>query len=194
MENFIQKIHLRRKIVFIFFIAFIVIIALTFLIVTVTDTLSIGRAVLGEERYSSRMNDSYLYSGIVLLLTLPLLLPLNQFFKRYLETIKTLSPTEMERLEKQNETAFFFNKYIPTYIIKSKSVIFFKFFNNREIQFMDMTKIQIAQARGGFSIYFKTASSFYYVVLSEKIESVSMIADYALEVNKNIVVSFPNRR
>jgi hypothetical protein len=194
MENFIQKIRLRRKIVFISFIAFIVIIALTFFIVTVADTLSIGRAVLGEERYSSRMNDSYLYSGIILLLTLPLLLPLNQFFKRYFETIKMLSPIEMERLKKQNETAFFFNKYIPAYIIKSKSIIFFKFFNNMEIQFMDITKIKIAQARGGFSIYFKTDSSFFYVVLSEKIESLLMIADYALEVNKNIVISFPNRR
>jgi len=194
MENFIQKIRLRRKIVFILLIAFIVIIALTFFIATVADTLSIGRAVLGEERYSSRMNDSYLYSGIILLLTLPLLLPMNQFFKRYIETIKTLSRTEMTRLEKQNETAFFFNKYIPSYIIKSKSVIFFKFFNNTEIQFMDMTKIKIEQARGGFSIYFKTNSSSFYVVVSEKIESLSMIADYALEVNKNIVVSFPNRR
>ncbi|SDO37082.1 hypothetical protein SAMN05421820_11439 [Pedobacter steynii] len=37
MENFIQKIRLRRKTVFI--------------------ALSTGRAVLGEERYSSRMND-----------------------------------------------------------------------------------------------------------------------------------------
>lgn len=177
-------------------IAFFVIVASTFFIATVTDTLAIGRAVLGEERYSSRMNDSYLFAGMILLLTLPMLLPINQFFEKYLKTIRTLSKTEVERLERQNETAFFINKYLPSYLVKDKSFVFFKFFGTTEIPFMEVTKIKISPIRrgGGYSISFKTNASLFYYPLSETPENLSLITDYALKVNPNIIVSVILRR
>lgn len=196
MEDLIRKFHFRKKIVMAFMIALIVIVALTFFIATVTDTLSIGRAVLGEERYSSRMNDSYLFTGMILLLCLPMLFPINQFFEKYLETIRTLSKTEVDRLEKQNETAFFLNKYLPSYIVKDKSFVFFHFFSKTEIQFMDVTKIKISPIRykGGYSISFKTNASLFYYPFSETPENLSLITDYALKVNQNIIVSVILRR
>ncbi|SHE79127.1 hypothetical protein [Pedobacter caeni] len=196
MEDLIRKFHLRKKIVMTAMVTFFVIVASAFFISSVTDTLSIGRTVLGEERYSARMNDSYLFAGMILLLTLPMLLPINQFFEKYLKTIRTLSKTEVERLEKQNETAFFINKYLPSYIVKDKSFIFFKFFGTTEIPFMEVTKIKISPVsyKGGYSISFKTNASLFYYTFSETPENLSLIADYALEVNPNINVSAILRR
>lgn len=192
MERFIQKIYLRRTFAYSFLLLITISCSLTFFITTVNETLSIGKQLLGEERYTARMNDSYLFSvAILLLATLPLLIPINLFFKRYIKIIQTLSITDMEKLEKQNEIAPFFNKYLPGYIIKDESVIFFKFFNTTEIQFMDIKEISLSKGRSGYYIYIKTNSSTFIGAMAENIENLSYLISYASQSNKSIIFSMP---
>lgn len=192
MERFIQKICLRRTFAYSFLLLITISCSLTFFITTVNETLSIGKQLIGEERYTARINDSYLFSvAILLLATLPLLIPINLFFKRYIKIIQTLSITDMEKLEKQNEVASFFNKYLPGYIIKDESVIFFKFFNTTEIQFMDIKEITLLKGKASYYIYIKTNDSTFIGAMAENIESLSYLINYASQSNKSIIFSMP---
>lgn len=192
MERFIQKIYLRRTFAYSFLLLITISCSLTFFITTVNETLSIGKQLIGEERYTARMNDSYLFSvAILLLATLPLLIPINLFFKRYIKIIQTLSITDMEKLEKQNEVASFFNKYLPGYIIKDESVIFFKFFNTTEIQFMDIKEITLLKGKASYYIYIKTNNSTFIGAMAENIENLSYLINYASQSNKSIIFSMP---
>jgi len=191
-NKFIQKIYLRRRFAYSFLLIVTIACSLTFFIATVNETSSIGKHLLGEERYTARMNDSYLFSvAIFLLATLPPLIPINLFFKRYIKIIQTLSITDMEKLEKQNETAPFLNKYLPEYVIKDKSVTFFKFFNTTEIQFMNIKKISLSKGRSGYYIYIKTNSSTFIGAMAENIENLSYLINYASQLNKSIIFSMP---
>ncbi len=98
---------------------------------------------------------------------------------------------DMEKLEKQNEMAPFFNKYLPGYIIKDKHVIFFKFFNITEIQLMDIQKISLSKGRAGYYIYIKTTASTFIGAMAENIESLSYLINYASQLNKSIIFSMP---
>lgn len=191
MDKFIQKIYLRRTLAYSFLVIIAISCSLIFFITTANETRTFGRALLGE-RYDERMNDSYRFAiAMFLLIVLLLSVPINFFFKRYIKIIETLSEADMQRLEKQNETAPFFNKYLPGYMIKDESVIFFKFFNTAEIQFMDIKKISLSKGRSGYYIYIKTNSSSFIGAMAENIENLSYLISYASQLNKSIILSMP---
>ena len=191
MQEFIQQITFRKKVATYLIISFVLLISVAFFYLTATETWAMGIEKLGEERYTARMNDSYLYAALLSLMAIPLILALNPFFKSYIEAIKKLSKPEMERLQKQNETAPFFNKYLPGFIAKDKSILFFKFFKTSEIYYSDITKITVGQTRGGYYLHIKTKSSFYIVVIAERYAALINMINHCKAVNPEIAVSFP---
>jgi hypothetical protein len=192
MEKFIQNIYRRRRFAYLFLFILAFACSLTFFIVTVNETKAFGK-LLPVDRYQARMNDSYIFSIVIfLLITLPLSIPINLFFKRYIKIIETLSVADMERLEKQNETAPFFNQYLPGYIIKDKSVVFFKFLNTTEIQFMDVKTISLSKVRGGYYITIQTTSSTFFALMAETLKNLSTLIHYASQINKGIAYSIPS--
>lgn len=172
-------------------IGFVLLISGAFFYLTASETWRMGIEILGKERYTTRMSDSYLYSALLSFMAVPLILALNPFFKSYIEVIKTLSNPEMERLKKQNETAPFFNKYLPGFIAKDKSILFFKFFKTTEINYSDITKITVGQTRGGYYLHIKTKSSFFIAVIAERYDTLVNLIKFCKEVNPNIAVSWP---
>lgn len=106
------------------------------------DTLSFDRNLLGEERYEQRMFDSYLYAGVLFgilsILMVPSIILLNKIFRMYLQVIKTLSERDVQKLIKLNESAIFYERYLPSYIIRGKSVVVFQFLKETTINFDDI--------------------------------------------------------
>jgi len=191
MQAFIQQIKFRKKIATYFIIGVVLLISAGFFYITASETLAMGIELLGEERYTARMNDSYLFAALLLLMAIPMHFSLNPFFKRYIEVVKTLSNSEIERLHKQNETAPLFNSYLPGYIAKDKSVIFFKLFRTTEIRYADITKISLSSARRGYFLHIKTKQSFFIGMMAESFVNLSKLIALCKEVNPGIVVSLP---
>jgi hypothetical protein len=191
MHQFIQQIRFRKKVATYLIISFALLIAVGFFYLTASETWFMGVEKLGEDRYTARMNDSYLYAALLSLMALPLILALNPFFKGYIRAVNTLSKSEMERLEKQNETAPFFNKYLPGFIAKDKSILFFKFFKTTEISYFDITKISLGHAKGGYYLRIKTKTSFFIGLMAESYPTLLRLIEYAKEVNPKIDVSLP---
>jgi len=191
MEEFIQQIKFRKRIGSCLIIGFVFLLAGGFFYLTASETWSYGIEKLGEERYKARMNDSYLYALLLLLLAVPLVFSLNPFFKAYIQVVQTLSKQELQRLQIQNETAPFFNKYLPGYIAKDKAVVFFKFLRTTEIRYADITKINLSATRGGYHLHIKTKSSFFIGLMAENRENLSRLIDFIKEANPEVLVSKP---
>lgn len=173
-------------------IGFIFAIAAGFFFLTASETWALGKEKLGEENYASRMNDSYQYAAFLLLMSVPMILALNPFFNSYIKVVKTLSKTAMEHLQLQNETAPFFNRYLPGYIAKDKSVVFFKFLKTTEIHFADITKINLTRgSRGGYFLHIKTKSSFFMGLMGEKRPNLLLLIDQIKEANASVSVNLP---
>lgn len=191
MEEFIRQIKFRKKIGTCLIIGFVFLIAGGFFYLTASETWSYGIEKLGEENYNARMKDSYLYASLLMLMAVPLVICLNPFIKAYIQVVHTLSKSEMERLNKQNETAPILNKYLPGYIAKEKSVVFFKFLRTTEIAYADITKIKLSRVRGGYFLHIKTKSSFFIGTMGESYLNLSQLTDFIKEANPEVVVSKP---
>lgn len=193
MEEFIRQIKFRKKVGTYLIILFVFLIASAFFFLTASETWNYGIEKLGEERYNARMKDSYLYAFLLMLMAVPLVISLNPFIKAYIQVVQTLSKSEMERLQKQNETAPILNRYLPGYIAKEKSVVFFKFLRTTEIPYADITKVKLSRARGGYFLHIKTKSSFFIASMGESYLNLSQLADFIKEANPEVIVSKPSR-
>jgi len=173
-------------------LGFVSAISAGFFFLTASETWSMGEEMLGKERYAARMHDSYLYAGLLSLMAVPLMLSLRPFFNRYVEVVKTLNKAEMERLQIQNNSAPFFNRYLPGYIAKDKSVLFFKFLRTTEIHFTDITKISLTRgSRGGYFLHIKTKSSFFIGLMGEKLPNLLLLIDQIKEANASVSLNLP---
>ena len=188
MHEFIQKIYARKKTATYLIIGLVIIIAGLFFFLTASETWNYGIEKLGEERYNARMKDSYLISSFLLLMAVPFILALNPFFKRYVEEIQKLSISEIERLKEQNKTAPFFNRYLPGYIIKDKSVLFFKFLRTTEIPYSEITKVRLSPTRGGYHLHIKTKSSFFIGLMAENIQNLRYLANFIKQANPEVTI------
>jgi len=192
MEEFIQNIKYRKRVGSLLILGFVFAIVAGFFFLTASETWALGKEKLGEERYDARMNDSYQYAAFLLLMAVPMILAMNPFFNSYIKVVKTLSKTAMERLQLQNETAPFFNRYLPGYIAKDKSVVFFKFLKTTEIHFADITKINLTRgSRGGYFLHIKTKSSFFIGLMGEKLPNLILLIDQIKETNASVTVNLP---
>lgn len=194
MRQFIQQIKKRKRIATYLIIGLVLLISGAFFYLTANETWAMGIEKLGEERYTARMKDSYLYAALLSLMAIPLILALNPFINRYIEVVNTLSKSEMERLQKQNEVAPFFNKYLPGFIAKDKSILFFKFFKTTEIHYKDIDKITLGHTKGGYYLHIKTKTSFFIGVMAENYSTLISMIEYCKEINPEIAVSSPPSR
>lgn len=192
MEEFIQNIKYRKRVGSLLILGFVFAISVGFFFLTASETWALGKEKLGQERYGARMKDSYQYAAFLLLMAVPMILAMNPFFNSYIKVVKTLSKTAMERLKLQNESAPFFNRYLPGYIAKDKSVVFFKFLKTTEIHFADITKISLTRgSRGGYFLHIKTKSSFFIGLMGEKLPNLLLLIDQIKEANASVTVNLP---
>ena len=195
MQEFIQQLRHRKKIATYAILVLVFAFSVGFFYLTASETWAYGIEKLGEERYAARMKDSYLYAAALSLMAVPLIWSLQPFFNRYEEELKKLSQSEMERLKVQNQTAPFFNKYLPGYIAKDKSIIFFKFLRTTEIRYADITKMHLSIARASFLLHVTTKTSFFIGIMGENFDNLDKMMKYAKEVNPEIeILGFKGKR
>lgn len=195
MHEFLQQLQFRKKIATYAILVLVFAFAAGFFYLTASETWAYGLEKLGEERYNARMNDSYLFAGLLLLMAVPLIWALKPFFKAYEVEIKKLLKAEIDRLIIQNNTAPFFNKYLPGYIAKDKSVVFFKFFRTTEIRYADITKMHLSIARASFLLHITTKTSFFIGIMAENFDNLDKMMKYAKEVNPEIeILGFKRKR
>lgn len=195
MHEFLQQLQFRKKIATYAILVLVFAFAAGFFYLTASETWAYGLEKLGEERYNARMNDSYLFAGLLLLMAVPMIWGLQPFFKAYEVEIKKLSKAEIDRLVLQNTTAPFFNKYLPGYIAKDKSVVFFKFFRTTEIRYADIKKMQLSVVRASFLLHITTKTSFFIGIMAENFDNLDKMMKYAKEVNPEIeILGFKRKR
>ncbi len=173
-----------------------IIIPIIFFVGTMIETESYGKAVLGEERYNARVNDSYLYAlilfGCVILMVIPAILYIRKYTNNYRQFIETLAEKDMEKLIKVNDKAPFYEKFMPPYIVKEDTVIFFKHLQYTTIAFKDIRSIHVAQTHyKGYSatVKIETAEKTHSFRLSGNIFKVINLVDEALQSNPQIIVN-----
>lgn len=169
-----------------------IIIPLGFYIFTVNETLSFKN--LDKESYDSRMNDSFLFAfimfGCLLILVSPLLLMINNMFKKYFEFIRTLSHNDIEKLLSLNEKENFIYKYMPSYIIRENTVTFFTMFRQTTISFNDIISINVRQIfHKGYRalIVIRTTQNKYPFTLSGNHSKVTNLIVETMTVNPKII-------
>lgn len=189
--NYEKQLNIRRTIVILSIISFAVIIPLVFYIYTVNETNSLK--YLDEERYSSRMTDSLRYAlvmlGCLLLLMSPFVFIVHKFFERYLKFITTLTSNDLTKLIALNEKEIFIYKYLPSYIIRGKTVTFFTLFYENTINFDDIVRIEVRESfYKGYhaSITITTLNNKYSYTLSGNSFKVRSLIQEALTANPNI--------
>lgn len=189
MHEFLKQLYFRKKIAAGAILVMAFAFSAGFFYLTASETWAYGIEKLGEERYAARMKDSYLYAGLLFLMAIPLIAALQPFFKRYEAEIRKLSISEMERLKTQNETAPFFNKYLPGYIEKDKSVLFFKFFNTAEIRYEDILKIHISVSRRSFLLNIRSKNYSFIGLMAENFKNINSMLEHAKKVNPQIEIT-----
>lgn len=172
------------------------IIPIIFFIGTMMETESYGKAVLGEDRYNARVNDSYLYAltlfGCVMLMVIPAILYIRKYANNYRQFIETLSEKDMEKLIKVNDKAPFYEKFMPPYIVKEDTVIFFIHLHYTTIAFSNIVSIHVAQTHyKGYSatVTIQTAEKTHRFRLGGNVFKVINLVDEALQSNPKIIAN-----
>ena len=192
MKEYEKNTNIRRIIFISLFVSLAIVLPLGFYIFTVNETLSFKN--LDQERYDSRMNDSFLFAfimfGCLLFLVSPCIFIINNKFKRYLEFIRTLTINDAEKLFLLNEKENFIYKYMPSYILKENTVTFFTMLHQNTINFNDIVSIDVRQIfHKGYKafIVIKTLHNRYPYTLSGNSFKVRNLIIEALTVNPKIV-------
>jgi len=196
MEVYILQLKKRKKIYTSLVIAFWLLLPIIFYTVTVHETMSFGKDVLGQERYEERMHDSITYAAALFALLMPIMIPaiylLQKTINMYLNVIPTLSATDIEKLKNSNEHAVFWEKYMPSYIIRDGAVIIFRLARQQTIYFKDIKSIHIKQG------HYKGYSAIVRITTEQKTQQfifygnpfkVSNLVQEALIVNPVIEVN-----
>lgn len=169
---------------------------LVFFIITVYDTHKLGFELLGQERYSARMNDSYLYAfilfGIVFIfITLPVILFLKKFLNNYINTVQTLSPKDLMTYKTINEQLSFIEKNMPSFIIKDHTIIFFQLIKLTQIDFREMKSLDVIRTYGryaGFVIKIKTNHGTYrFKISTNRLQMETLVMNAAIS-NPDLVI------
>ncbi|QIH34893.1 hypothetical protein [Sphingobacterium sp. DR205] len=197
MNNFfINELQRRSLIIIAIMLSISVIIPVIFFVGTMIETESYGKAVLGEERYNTRVKDSYLYAlilfGCVMLMVIPAILYIRKYTDNYRRFIGTLSEKDMEKLIKFNDKAPFYEKFMPPYIIKEDAVSFFIHLRHTTIACNNIVSIHVAQTHyKGYNatVTIQTAEETHRFRLSGNIFKVINFVDEALQSNPQIIVN-----
>jgi len=195
-ETVLEQMRFRGKLFKILCFLFALIPPVIFFIATVSETNSFGKELLGNERYTARMNDSYLYAVVMfaffLVFAIPGIFVIDKFFKRYFSVVNTLSNQDLEKFKNVNENLSFIEKYMPSYIIKENVVIFFRLFNQFNLNFMDMESLNVKTVYGknaGYTVKIKVYLEIYNFKLSTNSKQIQNLVYEALTQNPTIVVN-----
>lgn len=193
---FINGLRRRGRIIIGIMLSVALILPVIFFIGTMMETQSYGKAVLGEERYNARVSDSYLYTsvlfGCMILIVTPGILIVKKIVGNYQRFINTLSEIDMEKLIKVNDTAPFFEKFMPPYIVKEDNVRFFYLLRQTTIPFKNIVAINVKQSyyKGyNASVSIQTIEKKYRFRLSGDIFKVVNLVDEAVQNNPGIIVN-----
>ncbi|MFD1603404.1 hypothetical protein [Flavobacterium artemisiae] len=153
LEEYNKQIKLRIKLFICFCLVVTLIVPLWFFIYTVLETNSLGKELIGQESYNSRMNDSYLFSftmfGLLFLLMSPMILLFRNHYQQYFSLINSLSKADLLKVKVVNDNLSFIYKYTPPYVIKEKSILLFHVFRSpiiikvEEIKTIDVNRIKV---------------------------------------------------
>ncbi|KAF2507625.1 hypothetical protein EYY60_16855 [Flavobacterium zhairuonense] len=166
LKEYCKQLNNRKKIFIWFCIAITSIGPIWFFIYTVSETNALGKALIGEERYNSRMDDSYLYSFIILGLTLLILSPLVYIFKSFINQqislITSFSDVDLLKVRFVNDRLSFIEKYFPPYIINENVIVITHIFLGKII--IDINKINAVnfkrmRVKGGYVYVFDIITS-----------------------------------
>jgi len=121
-EFFTDGLVRRSRIIIGIMLSVTLILPVVFFVGTMMETMSYGKAILGDDRYNARISDSYIYTlvlfGFALMIVTPVIFFVKKMTNNYLQSINSLSETDMENLLKVNNMAPFYEKFMPSYIIK----------------------------------------------------------------------------
>lgn len=197
MNNFfINELQRRSWIIIGIMLSVGILLPIIFFSITMMETESYGRAVLGEDRYNARVIDSYLYAlgffVCLLLLVIPAILFIRRYTDNYRQFIITLSEKDMEKLVKNNDKAPFYEKFMPPYIVKEDAVRFFTNLQQTTIAFKSIISIHVSQTQyKGYNatVKIQTAQETYRFRLSGNVLKVLNLVDEALQSNPQITVN-----
>ena len=196
IETSIRKVHARRKLFFYICMGAVLLVPIAIFVATMRDTYSLGRELLGEERFGTRMLDSYRYSGLALLLCGLLMLPvffmIHSFASRYLKVLPTLSSGDILKAEALNQHLGSFQKYLLPYVFRGEEVILFQLMATTKIPLRAITRIQInhVTTRGGSTniLRISTPDGNHKFGLDNNSYLLSNLLRETLEVNSRIEI------
>lgn len=192
-----RQVRKRNRTLNFILIAISVIAPLAFFIFTAYETNQLGLELLGQERYSARMNDSYLFAIIIfaivfIFIVLPAILLLKHYFESYLSVITKLSPHDLKTYKTINEQLPFIEKHMPSFIIKDQSIIFFQLLKQTQIDFREMKILDVIRTYGryaGFVIKIKTNHGTYRFKISTNRLQMETLVLNAATSNPDLVIT-----
>lgn len=196
-----EVIHQVRKRALIFSsFCFLVsmLVPLIFFYVTVSETNELGLDLLGQETYSRRMNDSYLFAAIMfavifIFIALPGILFMRKFFQNYILVVNSLTAQELQTYKTINDKLGLVEKFLPSFIIHSDMIVFFTFFGLTQIRFSEIQTINttfISHGKyAGHTLVIKTPQNKYKFKLSTNIHQIETMFYNAIVQNPEIKIN-----
>lgn len=195
-EFFTDGLLRRSRIIIGIMLSVTLILPVVFFVGTMMETMSYGKAILGDDRYNARISDSYIYTlvlfGFALMIVTPVIFFVKKMTNNYLQSINSLSETDMEKLLKVNNMAPFYEKFMPSYIIKEGTVCFFYLFQHTTIFFKDIVAINVKHSYyKGYtaSVYIQTIAKTYRFRLIGNVFIVKNLTDEAVKINPEIILN-----
>lgn len=169
-----------------------------FFLFTVHETNELGLELLGQETYSARMNDSYLFAVIMfavifIFIALPGFLFMKRFFQNYINVVNSLTTHDLQTYKTINDQLGIIEKYLPSFIIQNDTILFFKLFGITQIRFSEIHTIDttfISHGRfAGHTLVIKTPQNKYKFKLSTKIHQIEILFYNAIVQNPEIKIN-----
>lgn len=197
-QEVIKQVRIRAMIFNIIGILFALLPPLIFFYVTVSDTNELGLELLGQERYSARMNDSYLFAVVMfafisIFIVLPFYLFMKRFFQNYINVVNSLTTHDLQTYKTINDKLRLIEKYMPSFIIQNDKILFFTFFGITQIHFSEIQTIDTEFIRTGryaaYILKIKTLQRKYKFKFSTNIHQFEILFYNAIVQNPEIIIN-----
>lgn len=169
-----------------------------FFLFTVHETNELGLELLGQETYSDRMNDSYLFAIIMFaviftFIALPGYLFMKRFFQNYINVVNSLTTYDLQTYKTINDKLRLIEKYMPSFIIQNDKILFFTLFGITQILFSEIQTIRthlISHGRfAGHTLTIQTHQKKYIYKLSTNINTIEILFYNAIVQNPEIKIN-----
>lgn len=197
-QEVINQVRKRALIFNIICVLAAVLPALIFFFYTVQETNELGVELLGQETYSDRMNDSYLFAIIMFaviftFIALPGYLFMKRFFQNYINVVNSLTPQDLQTYKTINDKLRIIEKFLPSFIIQNNTIVFFTLFGLTQIRFSEIQTIDTLFIRtgryAGYILTIKTLQKKYKFRLSTNIYQFEILFYNAIVQNPEIKIN-----